>query len=66
MVVPEGINLVEAAIKTLRSEQERIRAEAHEQIEKLEARVKELGLITYEPQLEVVAGYDGEPDIEVR
>ncbi len=65
VVVPEGINLVEAAVKTLRAAQEVIRADSAEQIEKLEARIKELALITYQPEIKVVPGYDGEPDVEV-
>ena len=65
IVVPEGINLVEAAVKTLRAAQDRIRAESVEQIEQLESRIKELALITYQPEIKVVPGYDGEPDVEV-
>jgi len=47
--VPEGIDLVKAAVKTLRAEIEEVQAEAAKKVSALEEKIKNLALIEYQP-----------------
>jgi hypothetical protein len=48
-VVPAGIDLVKAAVKTLRAEIEQVQADAAKKVSELEEKIKTLALIEYQP-----------------
>ena len=49
--VPEGVDLITAAVKTLREEIIRVRKEADDRIGELEVKIKNLALIEYRPEV---------------
>jgi len=67
--VPAGVNLVAAAVATLRESIEEKKRELAKEISELEDEISKLALITYEPEEEemvavLVPGYDGEADVD--
>lgn len=53
-VVPEGIDLVMAAVKTLEDRIQEVRAEKEKEIEELLDEIKKLRLLEHKPDLEVI------------
>jgi len=49
-VVPEGVDLVKAAVETLREEIARVQAETKKKVDELEEKIKNLALIEYVPE----------------
>lgn len=47
--LPGGLNLVQKAVETLREAQVEIQTEATKNVAALEERIRELGLLTYQP-----------------
>lgn len=54
-IVPEGVDLVMAAVKTLEERIEEIRAEKQREIEELLDEIKKLRMLEYKPDLEVIS-----------
>jgi len=49
--VPEGVDLIKAAVKTMREEIAEIQKEAAKKVADLEEQIKHLALITYQPDV---------------
>ncbi len=57
--LPGGLNLVAKAVETLREAQVEIRNEATKNVEELEQRIRELGLLTYQPASDEAGSGEG-------
>ena len=49
-MVPAGVDLVKAAVETLRTEIQRVQKEAADKVLELEEKIKNLALIEYQPE----------------
>lgn len=48
--VPEGVDLIQAAVKTLREEIDEVQKEAKQKVDELNERIRKLAMITYQPE----------------
>lgn len=64
LMVPEGLNLIQKAIETLKEAQDEVRTEADEKVAELEKRIGEFTLLEYTPTPDAVIPDAPDPEMQ--